>query len=152
MFHTDTTRKITSFRVNSQDAIEIKFTTKNVLIVIAEEFVSFYNLKLDRSKFDENTSNFKTIYESYNSEIKPKERVLYKFPFFENKENKKRVYFEELMRIEIKQGKISFGNLHRREDYLALVSRKSDDSRQIDIINIKKCISTRISIRAKTKI
>lgn len=152
VYYTLNTRKIWSKKMESEGVIDVKFTNSGLLMVVCEEFTSFFSMKLNRKQFDQNYQVFQTIFERNRAIPSQSQSVEFKFPFFQSRNRKKRNYVIELMRINMLKNKIFSADLHRKEEYIVLVSRKDDDTRQIDVVNIQKCKNTKISIRAKSKI
>lgn len=75
----------------------------------------------------------------------------FEFPYFEQ-EKPEREYVTELLRITLLKNMIQSCSIHKKEDYLVLTTKRQDDSRSIEVININKCSSSKIKIKAKSQI
>ena len=54
------------------------------------------------------------------------------------------------MKIEFIRNTVLTGDVHVKGEYMVFVTKQKDDSRQIDVINIKKCSHSKIKIKAKS--
>lgn len=151
IYHTQTTRKIWEQRFITENVIKVQFLQKGILMVICEEFVSFFGIKLNLKQFNESKEKFQSIYETSTQTQKSNQEVQFTFPYF-TEEKPKREFIIELMRIKMLKYIINSGDIHKKEEFLVLVSKRHDDSRQIDVLNLKKTSHSRIKIKAKSKI
>lgn len=153
VYHTMTSRMVYNIKVKTENMISCEFTPSGCLMIVCEEFVDIYSLKLTASHHEKCIQRFSAIYENHKGAQNDDENpsATFDFPHFENKDDRKS-YMAHLMRINLKKNRIASASLHRKEDYLCIVTKKQDDSRNLEVIHITHCRHTKISIRAKSKI
>ena len=153
VFHTLTSRMVFNIKLETENLVSCEFTSSGCLLIICEEFIDMYVLKLNGSQFEKSIQKFSTIYENYGgiSNDDKKETTEFKFPYFEDKVGRK-PYVAHLMRINLMKNKIVSASLHKKEDYICVVTKKQDDSRNLEVLHITQCKHTKISIKAKSKI
>lgn len=92
-------------------------------MIICEEFVSIYAIKLNHKQFKENKEKYQQIFETSASSKKANGEITFSFPYYEQ-EKPRREFIIELMRIDMKKYIINTGDIHKKEEFLVLVSKR----------------------------
>ena len=152
VYHTLTTRLVFKTKLDTEGIISCKFTASGLLMVTCEESINFYALKLNFTQYKQCVKYFDEIYQTHKDDKNENEKVSFSFPFFSQEPKERSSYLAHLMKAEFLVNKVASSSLHVKEQYVCIVTKKADDTRQLDVINIPRCKHTKISIKAKSKI
>jgi ribosome biogenesis protein ERB1 len=161
VMHLMTSVIINRLKVEGGQVVSVKFLTRSLLMLATERTLKLIAIRFNGHDFDESCEHFEGVAQSQyakNFKLNDSDSVSeFNFTFPAAVIKNDIVHFKksaitELMTIKLRTNRIVHLDVHHKNDFVVLTVARPDDSRRIHIINLSKCSSAIIQVKARTKI